>query len=98
MHHIRLLVLAEQWGAEPRKVIELCLEALRVGLLGMRWDLICPRCRGGEGALPDLESLPDGVHCPSCNIDYQRNFSANVELSFHPSPAIRAINSDETFA
>lgn len=97
MHHIRLLVLAEQWGAEPRKVIELCLEALRVGLLGMRWDLICPRCRGGEGALPDLESLPDGVHCPSCNIDYQRNFSANVELSFHPSPAIRAINSDEAF-
>ena len=97
MHHIRPLVLAEQWGAEPRKVIELCLEAVRVGLLGMRWDLICPRCRGGEGALPDLESLPDGVHCPSCNIDYQRNFSANVELSFHPSPAIRAINSDETF-
>ncbi|MBT3170405.1 MAG: hypothetical protein HN333_03110 [Rhodospirillaceae bacterium] len=96
-NHIRPLVLAGQWGAEPRKVIELCLEAVRVGLLGMRWDLICPRCRGGEGALPDLESLPDGVHCPSCNIDYQRNFSANVELSFHAAPAIRAINSDANF-
>ena len=97
MNAIRPLVLANNWGAEPRKVIELCLEAVRVGLLGMRWDLICPRCRGGEGALPDLESLPDGVHCPSCNIDYQRNFSANVELSFHPATAIRTINSDETF-
>ena len=97
MNRIRPLVLAREWKAEPRKVIELCLEAARVGLLGMRWDLICPRCRGGEGAIPDLETLPEGVHCPSCNIDYQRDFSANVELSFHPAPAIRPINPDENF-
>ena len=58
MSRIRPLELARLWDAEPRKVIELCLEAVRVGLLGMRWDLICPRCRGGEGALPDLQSLP----------------------------------------
>ena len=89
MNYIRPLILAAELSAEPRKVIKLCLEAARVGLLGMRWDFICLRCRGCEGALPDFESLPDGVHCPSCNIDYQRNFSANVELSFHPAPAIR---------
>jgi class 3 adenylate cyclase len=97
MHRIRPLELAEKWKAEPRKVIELCLEAVRVGLLGMRWDLICPRCRGGEGALPDLEALPEGIHCPSCNIDYQRNFSANVELSFHPAEAIRPVDPDENY-
>ncbi|MDP6588102.1 MAG: adenylate/guanylate cyclase domain-containing protein [Alphaproteobacteria bacterium] len=97
MNCIRPLVLARKWDTEPRKIIELCLEAVRVGLLGMRWDLICPRCRGGEGAIPDLESLPEGIHCPSCNIDYQRNFSANVELSFHPAPAIREINPEVNF-
>jgi len=97
MNRIRPLELAQKWDTEPRKAIELCLEAARVGLLGMRWDLICPRCRSGEGALPDLASLPEGVHCPSCNIDYQRNFSANVELSFHPATAIREINPDENF-
>ena len=97
MSRIRPLELAERWNVEPRKTIELCLEAVRVGILGMRWDLICPRCRGGEGAIPDLQLLPDGVHCPSCNIDYQRDFSANVELSFHPAPAIRPINPDENF-
>jgi len=97
MGRIRPLELAQHWEAEPRKTIELCLEAVRVGLLGMRWDLIYPRCRGGEGAIPDLQSLPEGVHCPSCNIDYQRDFLANVELSFHPAPAIRPINPDENF-
>jgi class 3 adenylate cyclase len=97
INRIRPLELARQWDAEPRKTIELCLEAVRLGILGMRWDLVCPRCRGGEGAIPDLASLPEGVHCPSCNIDYQRDFSANVELSFHPAPAIRPINTDENF-
>ena len=97
MNCIRPLELARKWDAEPRKTIELCLEAVRVGLLGMRWDLICPRCRGGEGVIPDLAALPEGIHCPSCNIDYQRDFSANVELSFHPAPAIRPINRDEKF-
>ena len=97
MGRIRPLELAQHWEAEPRKTIELYLEAVRVGLLGMRWDLIYPRCRGGEGAIPDLQSLPEGVHCPSCNIDYQRDFLANVELSFHPAPAIRPINPDENF-
>ncbi|MFP6688482.1 MAG: DUF5939 domain-containing protein [Alphaproteobacteria bacterium] len=98
MNRIRPLELAQKWDAEPRKTIELCLEAVRVGILGMRWDLICPRCRGGEGALPDLAALPERIHCPSCKIDYQRDFSANVELSFHPAPAIRPINRDEIFA
>lgn len=36
MNYIRPLVLAAELSAEPRKVIELCLEATRVGLLGMR--------------------------------------------------------------
>ena len=97
MNCIRPLELARKWDAEPRKTIELCLEAVRVGILGMRWDLIYPCCRGGEGAIPNLASLPEGIHCPSCNIDYQRDFSANVELSFHPAEAIRPVNWDENF-
>ena len=60
MNRIRPLELAQKWDTEPRKTIELCLETVRVGILGMRWNLICPRCRSGEGALPDLAALPEG--------------------------------------
>ena len=35
--------------------------------------------------------LPRGAHCPSCNIDYDRDFEKNVELSFAPAPAVRPI-------
>ena len=38
-----------------------------------------------------LAELPRGAHCPSCNIDYDRDFERNVELAFSPAPAIRPL-------
>ena len=39
--------------------------------------------------------MPKGAHCSSCNIDYERNFSRNVELTFHPEPWIRPLPDGE---
>src|SRR3546814_11034137 len=61
----------------------------------MRWDLLCPRCRVAKAAVPALDQLPKGAHCPTCNIDYERDFSRNVELSFLPAPAVRPLGSGE---
>ena len=43
--HIRPLKLAHEWDRPAVQVIELCLQAVRAGLLELRWDLLCPRCR-----------------------------------------------------
>ena len=32
-------------GASRVTVVELCLQAVREGLLEMHWELLCPRCR-----------------------------------------------------
>ena len=93
--HIRPLALAGAWQAAPRAVIELCLQAVRAGLLTMRWDLLCPRCRVAKAAVQALDQLPKGAHCATCNIDYDRDFSRNVELSFQPAPAVRSLGSGE---
>ncbi|MFQ6017134.1 MAG: adenylate/guanylate cyclase domain-containing protein [Kiloniellaceae bacterium] len=93
--HLRPLKLARDWGVDERRVIELCLEAVRAGLLDLRWDLLCPRCRIPKAAVGSLDKLPEGAHCATCNIDYGRNFSKNVELSFNPAPAVRAIGAGE---
>ena len=49
----------------------------------------CPRCRGAKSKVEQLHELPEGAHCASCNIDYQRDFTRNVELTFHPEPWLR---------
>ncbi len=93
--HIRPIKLARDWDAEPRALIELCLQAVKSGLLELRWDLLCPRCRVAKAWVASLDRLPTGAHCSSCNIDYERDFSQNVEAGFRPAPAVRAIASGE---
>ena len=88
---IRPLALAKRWGVAARQAIELCLEATRAGLLTLRWSLLCPRCRVAKAEAASLDALPKGAHCPTCNIDYGRDFAKNVELAFAPAPAVRTI-------
>ncbi|MGH6901248.1 MAG: adenylate/guanylate cyclase domain-containing protein [Geminicoccaceae bacterium] len=93
--HIRPLRLARAWGRPEREVIELCLQAVRTGLLDLQWSLLCPRCRIAKASVGSLDQLPRGAHCGTCNIDYEREFSRNVEASFRPAAAIRPIAGGE---
>ena len=93
--HIRPLRLARAWGRPEREVIELCLQAVRAGLLDLQWSLLCPRCRVAKANVGGLDQLPRGAHCGTCNIDYEREFSRNVEASFRPAAAIRPIAGGE---
>ena len=62
-----------------------------VEFLTMKWGLLCPNCRGAKISVATLSELPRGAHCQSCNIDYDRDFERNVELSFTPAPAVRPL-------
>jgi class 3 adenylate cyclase len=92
---IRPLAMARIWGADREETVELFLAAQRLGILVMSWDLLCPRCRGAKSNVRQLHELPEGAHCSSCNIDYQREFARNVELTFHPEPWLRPLPKGE---
>src|SRR6185503_13546666 len=42
---IRPYALADQWQLPRRAVLETCLRSTRLGLLDLRWELLCPLCR-----------------------------------------------------
>jgi class 3 adenylate cyclase len=92
---IRPLQLARSWDVPERQTIELCLQAVKQGLLRLRWDLLCPRCQVGKGSVLALDQLPTGAHCATCNIDYERDYANNVELAFHPANSIRVLEAGE---
>jgi class 3 adenylate cyclase len=93
--HIRPLRLSRDWGIGERQAIELCLQAVKAGLLDLRWDLLCPRCRVSKVGVGSLDQLPTGAHCGSCNIDYDRDFSRNVETCFRPAAGVRPVGGGE---
>jgi class 3 adenylate cyclase len=93
LERMRPRKLARLWHVSPREVIETCLGAVREGLLTLRWDLVCPQCRGAKVTATSLDQLPRGAHCPSCNIDFEGDFTRNVEVTFEPAPSVRDIGS-----
>jgi class 3 adenylate cyclase len=95
LRSIRPMTLATLWAAPPDHAVELFLAAARKGIVAMGWDVLCPRCRGAKSNVSQLQDLPKGAHCSSCNIDYDRNFNRNVELTFHPEPWIRPLPGGE---
>jgi len=89
--HLKPKKLAIDLAVPQRAAIEACLAGTRAGLLTMKWDLLCTNCRGAKLTASALSELPRGAHCPSCNIDYDRDFEKNVELSFAPAPTVRPL-------
>ncbi|MFZ1429237.1 MAG: adenylate/guanylate cyclase domain-containing protein, partial [Geminicoccaceae bacterium] len=95
VERLRPLALARLWNVPEGQAIEACLEATRLGMLELRWDLLCPRCRGAKASSGSLDRLPAGAHCGTCNIDYGRDFSRNVELTLRPAASIRPMETGE---
>ena len=82
-------VLADNWGVSRREVLEACLRATRAGLLDLRWDLLCPLCRGPQESESSLSEISSKVHCETCRIDFTVNFDRFVEITFRPNAAVR---------
>ena len=95
LRSIRPVSMARFWHAMPEDTVELFLAAQRLGIMAMGWDLLCPRCRGAKARVEHLHELPQAAHCSSCNIDYGRDFTRNVELTFHPEPWLRPLPEGE---
>jgi class 3 adenylate cyclase len=93
---LRPYALADAWDVPRRKVLELCLQATRAGLFDLRWDLLCPLCRGVKESGSTLEEMKQRVHCEVCNIDFAANFDRSVELTFRTNPTLRRVE-ERTF-
>ena len=88
---IRAYKLADDWREPRRIVLEVCLRAVRVGLLDFQWDLLCPLCRGPQESPLSLKDVNPHSHCEACKIDFTVDFDRYVELTFRPNPAVRRV-------
>ena len=57
--------LADDWKEPRRAVLEACLRATRAGLFDLRWDLLCPLCRGPQESETSLSEISSKVCLPS---------------------------------
>ncbi|HYQ29108.1 MAG TPA: DUF5939 domain-containing protein [Polyangiaceae bacterium] len=86
---IRPLDLASEWQVDGRQLLAVCLSAVVVGLLELRWDLVCPSCRTATDRQTSLRDLPPSAHCQLCDISFELEADRTIEATFLPAPALR---------
>ncbi|MDC1142915.1 adenylate/guanylate cyclase domain-containing protein [Planctomycetota bacterium] len=82
---------ARRWGSPKKDVLNTFMGATKVGLLKMRWDVICPHCRGDKMNLASLKDVKETAFCPSCNLDFDVDLDRSLEAVFTPHPQVRDI-------
>jgi class 3 adenylate cyclase len=86
---MRPLELALRWGTDGRATLEAFLQATLAGLLEMRWELLCPSCRGVKATASHLEDLDGSGFCSACNLPFAATVNESIEARFYPLPSLR---------
>ena len=89
---LRPFALADRWGADRRQVLAMLLQAVKEGLVDLRWDVVCPSCRTAISQVPTLAELREHATCQLCELDVEVSLEDAVELTFVPAPAIRIVD------
>lgn len=82
---------ARRWHTPRKEVLDTFMAATKAGLLKMRWDVICPHCRGDKMNLASLKDVNETAFCPSCNLDFDVDLDRSLEAVFTPHPQVRDI-------
>src|SRR6202000_986907 len=92
LNRVNAMDFAGRTGLDEEKTISGFLQASKLGLFDLTWNVLCPGCSGVLGAHDTLKSLrPDDYHCGLCACGYECTVDEQVEVAFTVSPRVRRI-------
>jgi adenylate cyclase len=90
---IRPFELAHDRGLDQREMLRVLLYAVTLGIVELRWALVCPSCRTANDQVTSLAEIGDGGHCQLCDLSYSIELDRAVEATFIPHPSVRQVTS-----
>lgn len=87
---IRPLEFAQRFRLDQEDALHAFLRAAFYGLLELRWDILCPKCRVASDMRSTLRDVLDHSHCDVCAEDFAVDFANSLEMVFRIQPSIRA--------
>jgi hypothetical protein len=91
LFRINPFTLARERSFPEDEVIDLLLNATSLGLFGMDWLLLCPKCGCVVESLRSLKELHHHYHCSMYQVGYEVALDDYIAVTFTVSPEIRAI-------
>src|ERR1700744_2402653 len=92
LNRVNALDFAGRTGLDEEKTISGFLQAAKLGLFDLSWNVLCPGCSGVLDAHDTLKALrPDEYHCGLCACGYECSVDEQVEVAFTVTPRVRRI-------
>jgi class 3 adenylate cyclase len=89
---IRPFELAHDRSLDDREMLRVCLHAVTLGLVEMRWALVCPSCRTANDQVTSLAEVGASSHCQLCDLSYGLELDRAVEATFVPHASVREVS------
>ena len=93
---IRPYELADERGHDARDTLRAFLHAVTLGILELRWALVCPSCRTASDQVTSLSEIGAESHCQLCDLSFGIELDRAVEATFVPHPSVRQVT-DQMF-
>src|SRR6201995_2811045 len=92
LNRVNALDFSRRNGLDEEKTISGFLQASKVGLFDLGWNVLCPGCSGVLDVHDTLKALrPAAHHCGLCACGYECGGDEQVEVAFTVTPRIRRI-------
>ena len=92
LNKMNALDLAAKEGVGEERVIAALLNAVRLGIFEMSWNVMCSSCAGVLSANKSLKTLDRAQYnCAFCAAGYDTTLDNLVEVTFTVSPRLRKI-------
>jgi hypothetical protein len=91
LHRLRVRPLARRFGIDQDALLSAALAAAAEGLLLLRWDVVCPHCRGLRSEIEHLGEVPSRGSCEPCGVDFDTADAEVMEITFRVHPRIRDV-------
>lgn len=88
---IRPFEFAHERGIDQREMLRTLLHAVTLGIVEMRWALVCPSCRTANDQVTSLAEIGNDSHCQLCDLSYGIELDRAVEATFVPHPSVREV-------
>ncbi|MBX3200230.1 MAG: adenylate/guanylate cyclase domain-containing protein [Labilithrix sp.] len=88
---IRPFELAHDRGVDARETLRALLHAVTLGIVELRWALVCPSCRTANDQVTSLADVGGEGHCQLCDLSYGIELDRAVEATFVPHPSVREV-------
>lgn len=91
LYKIQVPELAERFNFDQDKLLSSFLEAAKLGIYELNWDVICPHCKGQRSRTQSLAEILVEDECAPCKLKFKVDSLNKIDVNFSVNPKYREV-------